>query len=220
MKRIVLLIIAIFIMKIVASGQGLEWSVRGGLNVADLRGATWNAIAGLTDVEGEFASFSNRAGVNLGVYSSVPLSRILSVETGLAYDQKGMGFMVVPFESGFLNPKLNATLKLDYLSLPVNLVLKTAGGLSITGGAGVSHLIDSRVKVRGSVLGIGLGEDFRIQNTFNDWDVNLRAGLIYDFGNGLLLKTEYQHGLSRIYENIVGVDTFNSGISITAGYKF
>ncbi len=218
MKRFILLLVAIFIAKL-ATAQQIETSIRINYNSANWYGDVWKHVTELTQQSGEIASLKNRNGISGGVYVGLPLDDLLYLESGLVYDQKGVGVRVRPFESIF-SPQIKSTVKLNYLSIPLNLHVKVADGLYLTGGGAVSKLLNSKLAVRGSWLGIGAGDSFPIQRAFNEWDFSLQGGLLYQFENGFHLKAEYKHGLTRINGGIINADVFNRGISVGAGFRF
>jgi hypothetical protein len=218
MRRIILLLIVIFITKMV-SAQPVETGLRLNFNSFDWHGYVWQNISELTGQSSDVASLRNRRGFGAGIYASVPVGPYVDIESGLYYEQKGMGVRIRPFES-FLSPEVRTTVQLNYLTVPLNINVKTWGGLYITGGASISHLISSKLGIRGSWLGFGIGESFPIKKAFNNWDFNVQGGALYQFDNGFQVKAEYQHGLSRIYGGLIGADVYNQGFSMGIGFKF
>lgn len=218
MKRIILLLIAVFIAKL-ASAQTIETGFRANFNNSGWQGQVWQSVADLTRQGDQIADLHNRRGFSAGIYALMPLTEIVSLESGLFYDQKGMGVRIRPFES-FLSPQLKTTVQLDYLTAPLNLAIKTWGNLHLTGGASVSKLINSKLGVRGSWLGVGLGHAFPVRQAFNEWDFALQGGAVYRFDNGMHLKAEYRHGLSRLNNGLLDADVYNTGLSVGFGFKF
>lgn len=218
MKRIILLLAALVMVKL-ASAQHIETGFRANFKNAGWQGQVWESIVDFTELGGEIADLRQRMGFSAGFYALMPLANGLDIESGLLYDQKGMGIRIRPFES-FLSPQVTTTIQLDYLTVPLNVNVKTWGNLYLTGGASASKLLGSRLGVKGSWLGVGLGESFPINRAFNEWDFSLQGGAVYRFDNGIHLKAEYSHGLSRLNHNLLNADVYNKGVSIGFGFRF
>lgn len=176
---------------------GLDFGIRGGLNIANLN-----------DIDDEVAS---RTGFMAGIYLNflVPNSPV-SIQPEVLYTQKG-------FESG------DATVQLDYVEVPVLAKFDFITDGSITPNVYFGPYVGFNVSAElDGDDGIFVGGEADIDDDVEGTDFGVVVGGGLDFGR-VDLGVRYGAGLSEIFEDGPFDDDSgakNGVFSITAGIEF
>jgi hypothetical protein len=183
-----------------ASAQGIEYGVKGGVNLADLQASG--------DDE---ASFDFRIGLVAGGFVSWPLGGRLEFQPEVLYVQKGAKTDALGGTS---------TQKLDYLDVPLLVSYRIRGSrernLSVFGGPSVG--VRLRARSNASFAGGSFEEDVKDQIKTTDFAVV--GGLAYHRGR-LVFDGRCSWGFTDIdKETGDDVEIRNRGISFLAGWKF
>jgi hypothetical protein len=206
MKKLVLAILA-FGSALTASAQSkTTFGVSGGVNfakiVVSLEGSSISASTG------SLTTFS------VGVFADAPVGSNLSIQPGLYYTGKGGS----QSESGE-----TSKLKLYYLQLPVNIVYNvpvSAGKLFFGAGPYAAYGLSGKQEATGeSSVDVKFGSDVSSDVKRTDFGATGLVG--FNFTNGLLLKANYDLGLSNILPtNEFGAKTKNRVFGLSVGYTF
>ena len=171
-------------------------------------------------------------GWQVGVYTDLPLSNVLSFTPGLQFAEKGFvaneGFNVnlfqVPVELG-----VTAETRLRYIQAPLWMTYHMGEGPIkgyITGGPTLGYAVDGNIRTKANFIldfnvaniDLDLGKDL-----YNRFEVGagIGAGVEFDTGKGsLLFEANYQHAFTDILANpLVDVKVYNRGIGLNVGYK-
>ena len=158
-------------------------------------------------------------GFNAGVFAKIPFTESLAIQPELLYTTKGAK---LTYNNYFVNG--TAKFNLNYVELPVLLVVNLTKNFNIHGGVYVAYLID------GKVTNDSQGTLFDFQNNlknedFNKFDTGLAVGVGYDadkFGFGV----RYNYGLQKVGKersflgtNYTFPDGKNSVINIYVSYS-
>jgi hypothetical protein len=188
-------------------GGNFRFGVKGGVNLSNLDTQNVESNNSLT-------------GFNLGIFGKIPITESLAIQPELLYTTKGAK---LTYNNYFVNGP--AEFNLNYIELPVLLVINITPNFNIHGGPYVAYLLDSNVtsNVQGTF--------FDIQNNisnedYNRFDTGLAVGLGFDikhFGLG----ARYNYGLQKVGKerNFLGTNyTFpdgkNSVINLYLSYSF
>jgi hypothetical protein len=191
-----------------AATSQVSFGVKAGLNVATLAG---------DDVPDEVDS---RTGLVAGGLMNLRLSDLLSIQPEALYSQKGAGGSLDLF-----GERLDFTLKLDYLEVPVllRLTVPTAAAVQPSLHFGPTFAFELSCKV--TVSGFGETDTEDCDNGFDDPDrrkfdpgLAVGGGLDIPVGRGtLLLDARYTVGLRSLDSTD---DVRSRVLSLSAGFRF
>ena len=157
----------------------------------------------------------SRTGFQLGLFGSIPLGPVVSLQPSVAYSQQG-----AQLDDGGVTVKF----KLNYIEAPLLLRLSAplqgSGNLRPFFEAGPALAIEASCKVSGSngtqSVEFGCDDDqVQLQRKKTAFSLHFGAGLEVD---RLFLAARYQLGLSSIDDT--GGDVKHRVIAIIAGYGF
>lgn len=160
-------------------------------------------IASLTKVDDSDPRFGLVAGAEF-MYQA---SDMLGVSFGALYSMQGC-------KGKATENKVDCTLKLDYINVPVLANVYVAPGFAVKLGLQPAFCINNKIKGKsgGSSVEIDGDELFLDENTF---DLSMPIGLSYEFSN-FVIEGRYNFGLTKAYKD---VDSKNSVFQFTVGYK-
>lgn len=161
-------------------------------------------IATLTDAD----DADSRIGLVIGAEGEYQISQKFSVTAGLLYSQQGAKDNVYD-EDGY---KVDGTVKLDYINIPILANFYIARGLAIKAGIQPGFNINSKIKMEGN--GVSLTTDLEETKTL---DFSIPIGLSYEYAN-IQLDARYNLGLTKV--NSILDKCKNSVFQFTVGYKF
>jgi hypothetical protein len=229
MKKVLLsLIAAVACFQVqTAKAQGLQFGVKGGLNIANITISN----AGDVDDNRSIPSF------NVGGYVDLPLAPVFSLQAGLMVSGKGAKYTSGDKSSdNWYEVKTNPI----YLELPVNAVGKIPLGdqfkLIVGAGPYLAMGIAGKNSVEGKLLGASFSDDKNIEYGDDEPDNNGSQGQgtfkRFDFGLNFLAGLELGHftvnanyglGLTNMNpgsENDEGDKYKNRVFSVSVGFLF
>ncbi|WP_295773222.1 porin family protein [uncultured Mucilaginibacter sp.] len=184
-----------------ASAQSnTTFGVSGGVNFAKIT-ASVDGVSG-SGSSGTLTSFS------VGVFADAPIGNNFSIQPGLYYTGKG----------GASDDGGDGKLKLSYLQVPINFLYNAPfGGGKLFVGAGPYVGIGLNAKTTNGRQSVDLEFGTDVKRT----DVGATGLLGVRFDNGLLLKANYDLGLTNILgDNEIGVSSKNRVIGLSVGFTF
>jgi len=198
------------------------FGIRGGLSSASMRGESVDNLKSILEFADGNISTNNRTGFFVGGYASIPVDKMISIEPGLYYSQKGYelkgGFSVKGAE--FINANAKAQLQSEYIDMPLLLKADIGGGLKVFAGPQFSYLMKANLRTTAGVLGINLlNNTLDATEQFNRWDMGVTGGIGYQFANGLNISAAYDYGLSKVDAN-KNISSYNNAIKIGIGITF
>ncbi|MEJ7626825.1 MAG: porin family protein [Ferruginibacter sp.] len=195
------------------------FGIKAGLSSAGMRGDAIDNFKGLLDFADGRITTADRTGFFAGIFTSLPLDKMISIEPGVYYSQKGY---VVKGALSFKGTEfLNATSKLQsgYLDIPL-LVKADIDGFQIFVGPQFSYLMKAEVKSTAGLLGFNLlNNTMNVTDQFNRWDMAITGGVGYKFSNGINISAAYDHGLSKVDAN-KNINSYNRSFKIGLGINF
>lgn len=156
----------------------LKFGVKGGVNFSNLY---------TEDVDDN----NVLAGFNLGLFARLPITQTFAIQPELSYTTKGAE---LEYNNAFVNG--TSTFKLNYLELPVLLVINLSENFSVHGGPYVAYLLD------GEATNNSQGTLFDVENNldnddYNKFDTGLSVGIGYDT-NKIGFGVRYNYGLQKV----------------------
>ncbi len=220
MKKLIIPVLAL-LFAMGASAQSASFGIKGGITGSKINGDANESLKQLIDFTGGIMNTENLLGWHAGGFVNIPLGAGLSIEPNLEYNQRGYqvkGKLQVK-GAEVLSGNVTARLKQHYIDLPV-LLKYNYNGLNLFAGPRVSLLADSKLRVSAGTLGFNFFQkDYDMNNQFNDIDAGIRAGLGYEFPNGLGIQVAYDHGLTKI-DSDRRLDAFNRSVQGGLTFKF
>lgn len=153
----------------------------------------------LANLGGDAEGTDMKIGAHVGAYVAFPLGEVISVQPGVFYSMKGA-------KSG------DASLNLNYLEIPVNLVYSFGGGegFMINAGPYLGLLMSAKA------------EDVDVKDLYSSTDFGVNLGVGYQLPMGLMIRAQYGLGLANIASDDLKAGTdmklSNNVIGITLGY--
>jgi len=221
MKNKILLFFSLVISASSFAQTKTSLGVRAGILSSGFRGNTVNSLNNLLDFSNGGITTVDHTGFFGGIYASVPVGGVISIEPGLYYSQKGYDINGALNLKGldFLGANAKAKLQMQYIDIPV-LLKANLGGLQLFAGPQFSYLSKADLHTTAGALGINvLNSSMDATNQFNRWDAGVTAGIGYQFSNGINLMASYDYGLSKIDANR-NTSTYNRAIRLGLGISF
>ena len=185
MRKAFLFLSILFITNSVLSQNKITYGVKAGVN--------------LTGFRTENGTNSDLIGINIGGVAKMDLNKTFGLQGELNLNSKG-GIYRFPLTSN--NPEI----KLTYINLPILLKTHITRKFNFEIGPEFGFLVGQKAKVN--------GDTFEIDDV-SSFDMNINAGLSYEFEKGIFIQGRYGYGLTKLFE---GRDYKNSCISLSLGY--
>lgn len=185
MKQSFLLISLLFLSFSVLSQSKIIYGVKAGVN--------------LTGFHTDNGTNTDLIGFNIGGMALMALNKSFGLQGELNLNSKG-GIYRFPLTSN--NPEI----KLTYINLPILLKTHITRKFNFEIGPEFGLLVGQKAKLR--------TETYEI-NDVPTFDINVNAGLSYEFEKGIFIQGRYGYGLSNLFK---GRDYKNSCISLSLGY--
>jgi hypothetical protein len=206
MKKLILAALAMGSVITASAQTKTTFGVSGGLNFAKISASLEGSSVSASS--GSLTHFS------AGVFADAPVGGNFSIQPGLYYTGKG----------GKSNFEGEASkLKLAYLQLPVNVVYNvpvSAGKLFLGAGPYAAYGLSAKADDdNGTTEKLKFGNDAGSDIKRTDFGATGLVG--FNFNNGLLLKANYDLGLSNILPgDNQGIKSKNRVFGISVGYTF
>jgi Outer membrane protein beta-barrel domain len=146
-------------------------------------------------------------GFNAGVFAKLPITETFAIQPELLYTTKGSE---LKYNNAFVNG--TSTFRLNYLELPVLLVINLTNNFNLHAGPYVAYLLD------GKATNNAQGTLFDIENNlknedYNKFDTGLSVGVGFDTDQ-IGFGVRYNYGLQKVGKerNFLGTNyTFPDG---------
>lgn len=130
-------------------------------------------------------------GINIGVFGKIPIIKMIAFQTELYFTAKGSE---VTYKGAFADG--TARFKLNYLEVPLLLVVNINDNVNVHLGAFGSYLINGKVK-NASTISLFDYEKQIDTDDFNNFDAGIAAGVGLDIG-AVSLGLRYNQGLKKV----------------------
>ena len=185
MKKSLILISVALIMAVTintsvkAQNQGSpSFGVKGGANFSNLYTA---------DAENN----KSDAGYNVGLFSKFPISSNLAFQPEIYFTTKGAE---ITYNNAFVNG--SARFSINYIEVPVLLVVNVSGNFDISVGPYVSYLVSGKVKNASNIDLFNFEDNINTED-FNRFDEGFAAGASLDF-KSVNVGVRYSYGLTKV----------------------
>lgn len=175
-----------FMMIGAANAQSVNFGIKAGLNVFTINDDGDN-------------DYSSRTGFHAGLLAHIHLDKQWALQPELVYSQQGAKLS-------------DATLKLDYLNVPVMVQYMFDNGFRLQAGPQVGFLLGGKVEEDGEEA------DVKDQIKGADFGVGVGAGYVH-VPSGWGVDARYNFGLSNINEED-GLKSMNRGFQVGVFYLF
>ena len=184
----------------------LKFGIKGGINFSNLY---------TDDVEDN----NVLTGFNAGIFAKVPITESIAIQPELSYTTKGAK---LTYNNSFANG--TSKFKLNYIELPVLLVVNLTDNFNIHAGPYVAYLVD------GKATNDSQGNMFDFENNlsnedYNKFDTGLAVGVGFD-SNDIGFGVRYNYGLQKVGKernfggtNYTFPDGKNSTINLYISYS-
>ena len=187
MKKVLLLCAAAMLSLGTISAQGWAWGPK--------VGATFATVNGVPDAK-------VLPGVSAGLFFESVACNWFVIESDLLFSMQGFKID---------NSEGDASVRLNYISMPVLGKYYVIDGLNLQMGASFDYLIHSGIKTDSAT-------EFNIDGDFNKFNIQFVAGMAYDFDFGMVLEGRYCYGLTPISTQTQ--DAYSGMLQVTAGWRF
>ena len=182
-------------------------------------------IATMTKIDGSKV----RVGIAAGVEAEYGITESFSLSAGLLYSMqgvKGNGSFDLDFFDEYFNYVGDAeytgkaTVKLDYINIPILANYYVIPGLAIKAGIQPAFNVSKKVKFEGDVIYGNKKETVNVDKKIDDgvkaFQFAIPVGISYEYKN-FVLDARYNIGVTKAFKY---TDSRHSVFQITLGYKF
>jgi Outer membrane protein beta-barrel domain len=187
MKKTLSFIALFFISNVALSQNKINFGVKAGVN-----------LTGFHTDNGTTSSFTS---LHFGGVAKMDLNKTFGLHAELNYNVKG-GSYILSQTSNAVNVKLN------YINVPILLRTHITRKFNFEIGPELGFLVSQKATINRETIDLGDVPAF---------DLNLNAGLSYEFEKGIFIQGRYGYGLTELFERR---EYKNSCISLSLGYFF
>ena len=161
-----------------------QFGIKGGMNVSSL-----SEDASLSDQK-------SKIGFNAGVFMNAPLAENFSIQPEVLYNNLGSKTTI---DMGSTIGKVESTLNLDYISVPVMFQYNATPQFYLEAGPEFSYLVNAKSKTDvNSVIGSGTTTRELSTDDFNKFNLGLGLGAGFNITDKIGLNARYVAGFSDV----------------------
>ena len=147
-----------------------------------------------------------RVGVTAGAEFAVGAAERFELSFGALYSMQG-----VKGKDYYSGVKVDETLKLDYINIPILANYYLAPGFAIKAGIQPGFNVTKKIKAEAQ----GVSAEESLDEGVKGFALSVPVGLSYEI-SGFVIDARYNWGLTKVFE---GSDSKHSYFTITLGYK-
>ena len=157
-------------------------------------------------------------GFNVGLFAKMPVSENISFQTEISYTGKGAELV---YNNAIVNG--TAQFKLNYIEVPLLLVVNLTQNLNIHAGPYAAYLISGKTTNKSDSGSYNFEDNVNVDD-FNRFDAGLAGGVGLDL-ESVSFGVRYNYGLTKIGKddsnsNFTSPDAKNSVLSVYASFGF
>ncbi|MES2429955.1 MAG: porin family protein [Bacteroidota bacterium] len=197
------------------------FKISAGVSSSSIQGDAADQLNNILDYTNGMITTNSSIGFYAGASAGIPISKMVSIEPGLYYTQKGYEMKGQLNLKGldFLGASAKAKLQMQYIDIPI-LLKVNMNGFQVFAGPQVSYLTQADLKTTAGVFGINLlNKKMDATDQLNRWDMGVTGGVGYQFNNGLNISASYDRGLSNVDAN-KNFNSYNQTFRVGIGYNF
>lgn len=176
------------------------------------------ALLSLSTISAQGWAWGPKVGATFATANGIPNAKILpGVSAGLFFESIACNWFVIESDllfsmQGFKvdNDKADASVRLNYISMPVLGKYYVIDGLNLQMGASFDYLVHTGAKVN--------DDKVDLDGQFNRFNIQLLAGLAYDFDFGMVLEGRYRYGLTPLIPEAENV--YSGMLQLSVGWRF
>lgn len=202
--------------------RDISIEAKAGIAISDMRGDALKGLNTLIDAADGYIKRKPMMGYTVGAAVNIPIAPSITLQPGLQYTQTGtilrgdIGIKALDM----LGIGASARLMQHKIELPLHLKVQVAEGLEVMAGANGAYAFDNSLRLRAGVLGFNLvNQKVDVGTVFEPLQLSASAGLQYTFKSGIGFAANYEHGLTRLVDNLEA-DIYNSSARFALTYKF
>ena len=221
MKKLLLLTTCIALSYIGFAQVKPAISISAGLSSSGIKGDANSQLNNLLQYTDGMVTTKDHTGFYVGASAGIPLDKIMSIEPGVYYTQKGYELNGDLNSKGlsFLGANAKAKLHSNYIDFPV-LLKANINGLQLFAGPQISYLTKADLSASAGLFGISLlNKTWNVTDQFNRWDMGVTGGIGYQLPNGLGIHASYDRGLSKVDAN-KNINSYNQVFKVGISYNF
>jgi hypothetical protein len=161
-----------------AATNAPTFGIKGGINISNLSTKEADQDKMLT-------------GFNLGVFAKMPITNDIAIQPELYYTTKGAQ---VNYNSTFVDG--TAKFNLNYIEMPLLLIVNLTDNFNIHFGPYVSYLIDGKVTNESTSSAFNFEDNIKTED-YNKFEAGIAAGAGVDIG-AISLGARYTYGLTKV----------------------
>ncbi len=193
MRKIVISLL-VSMLALSASAQRVGFGPKAGIN-----------ISMLTD---KYIDYSTRVSYHAGAFLEYDFSKCFSIELAALYSSQGGKVNKVATS---LIESSDATLRLNYINIPLLAKFYMWRGLNIFAGPQFGFVVSAQQKIEG-------GDWLKVRDDWRTFNIYAVGGVGYTWRCGLLLSAQYNWGFIDMYRSR---DVVRNGVlQISAGWRF
>ena len=184
--------------------SNIKFGAKGGVNFANLAG---------DDADGA----KMFVGFNAGFFIEIPVADKLVFQPEILYSAQGSKSEGPLFVDGSVY-NVEATLKFNYINIPLLFKYEIADKFSLEAGPYVGFLTSAKLKAK--IQGVG-SETIDAKDMLKSTDFGIAIGMNYEFTDVIFANARYQSGLTEIGDaEGNNNDIKNSVFQIGLGFRF
>lgn len=176
------------------------------------------ALLSLGTINAQGWAWGPKVGATFATANGIPDAKVLpGVSAGLFFESVACNWFVIESDllfsmQGFKvkNDSTDASVRLNYISMPVLGKYYVIDGLNLQMGASFDYLIHTGATIN--------KEDVDMGGDFNRFNIQLLAGLAYDFDFGMILEGRYSYGLTPLTPE--ASDVYSGMLQVAVGWRF
>jgi hypothetical protein len=185
------------------TAQGVRFGVKTGINLSKVK----------VDVIG---NSDTRFGFNLGVFTEIDLSDKFILQPELLLSTQGG-----EFETSEDGNREAATLKINYLNIPLMVKYAVSDKIALEFGPQVGFLLSAKRESEITSNGTTVSENVDINEFYKSIDYGLNFGTSFNVVENIMIAARYNIGLSNIFEaEGDDIEVKNRVFSVSVGYRF
>jgi hypothetical protein len=195
---------------------------KAGIAISDIRGDALTGLNSLIDAADGYITRKPMKGYTVGAAVNIPIAASVTLQPGLQYTQTGTIFKgdIGVKALDWIGIGASARLMQHKIELPVHVKVKVTEGLEVMAGANGAYAFDNSLRLRATVLGFNLvNQKVDMGTVFEPFQVSASAGLQYSFKSGIGFAATYEHGLTRLVENLEA-NVYGSSTRFLVTYRF
>lgn len=176
------------------------------------------ALLSLGTISAQGWAWGPKVGATFATVNGIPNAKTQpGISAGLFFESVACNWFVIESDllfsmQGFKTDGDNgdANVRLNYISMPLLGKYYVIDGLNLQMGASFDYLVHTSAKIDDKEVDMG--------GDFNPFNIQLLAGIAYDFDFGMVLEGRYRYGLTPLTPEAENV--YSGMLQVSVGWRF